>query len=106
MINSLNITIKWQQKYKELAEATTETKREMLSRPVWNMFPMADILERGRNYALSLFSRSMWVVIKQGDLIISNSMEMRNLYKKKGFKVYDLASIQPEETALSKVGFI
>ena len=101
-----DITIKWQQKYKEMPEATTETSRELLSRPVWNVFPMADILERSRNYALSLFSRSMWVVIKQGDLIISNSMEMRNLYKKKGFKVYDLTSIQPDETALSKVGFI
>lgn len=72
----------------------------------WVTFPIADIMHRSRDYAVALFSRSILVVIKQGDLIISNSMEMRNLYKKKGFKVYDLASVQPDENALGQVGFI
>ena len=102
----LNITIKWQQIYEELPSATTTTKRQILSRPAWKVFPMADIVGRSRNYAISLFSRSTPVVIQHGDAIISNSREMRNLYRKRGLKVFDLASIQPNDGMLQTVGFL
>lgn len=102
----MEISIKWQQVYKELSLATDQTKRSLLSRPVWNVFPMADILERSRDHAVALFSRGIAVVVKQDNVIISNSLEMRNIYRKKGNTVYDLESIQPSDKPLELVGFI
>lgn len=102
----MEISIKWQQIYEELPTATTTTKRILLPKPVWNLFNMPDILTRSRNYAIELLRRSTLVVIKQGESIISNNMEMRNLYRKKGSRVYDLASLQPSDEAIQNVGFI
>jgi hypothetical protein len=87
----MNISIKWQQ----IAE-----------QEVWKIFPVEDILNRSRNHALDLFRRNIPVIIKEGDAIISNSMEMRNIYRRKSFKVYDLVSIQPSTGLLQEVGFI
>jgi len=101
----MEISIKWQHRYKQEQCADPETSRLLLTKPVWNTFDMASILDRSRDHALSLLRRDIPVVIKESGAIISNDLEMRNLYRRKGNKIYDLTAIQPSTGILRDVGF-
>lgn len=102
----MDISIKWQMVHAQQHCADSETKSVLLKLAVWEIFPVEDILNLSRNHALDLLTRKVPVIIKEDGAIISNCMEMRNLYRRKGFKIYDLASIQPSEKLLQDVGFI
>ena len=102
----MDISIKWQRIHAQEQCADSETKPVLLKMPVWEIFPIEDLLKRSRNHALNLFKRNIPVIIKEDGAIISNSMEMRNLYRRKGFRIYDLESIQPSTGLLQDVGFL
>lgn len=71
----------------------------------WDIFPIEDIIDRSRNHAIDLFSRKIPVLIKQGDIYISNDSTVRHTYHKRGDKVLDLGKLERSESKLSEVGF-
>ena len=86
----MEISIKWKDEKKRL----------------WCNFNVPEILGYPRNHALDLFSNNIPVVIKQDSFIISNDLEMRNLYRKKGHRVFSLSDLTPSGDRLGTVGFV
>lgn len=72
----------------------------------WVDFPINDILHMPLNHALDLFNRAIPVVIRQGQLIVSNDKAMRQTYhKKREFTVLALDKVERSEGILQEVGF-
>jgi len=70
-------------------------------------FPLEDIIDRPRNHALDLFNRNISIAIRQDNVLISNSKEIRHLYHKKSqLTVMSLDQVTRSEKLLSEVGFI
>jgi hypothetical protein len=71
-------------------------------------FPVADLDGLSRDHAIALFSqkRKIPVMIKEGDSYISNDMELRNLYRHKGNRVYALSDIKKSICSFGSVGFL
>lgn len=87
-------------------EISIKWKAVVDGRPVWRDFDVSSIAHYPRSHSLHLFSNPIPVVIKQDAFIISNDMEMRNLYRKKGNRVFDLSELVPESGRLDTVGFV
>ena len=73
----------------------------------WHELPLSDIAHMPRTHALNLLARPIPVTIKQDDnIIISNQMDIRNIYRKQGKRVYKLEDCRDDERRLSEAGFI
>lgn len=72
----------------------------------WKELPVTDVLHTSRTHVLNLLSRNIPVTIRQDDLIISNQMDIRNLYRKQGKRVYKLEDCRDDERPLAEAGFV
>ena len=72
----------------------------------WRELNLDDIAHMPRSHAIDLFNRTVPVIIKEGDDIISNDLAMRNLYRKQGKRVHKLDDIIPSNGRLSIIGFL
>ncbi len=98
----MNILIKWSSTpLRQIGKTNPPSLK-----PVWSDFAIEDISARSRDHARDLFNRKIEIVILEGNAIITNSLKLRNLYRQKGKKVFDLESIQPSDKPLLEVGFI
>lgn len=75
-------------------------------RPVWRDVPLSSLECFSRDHAVLVLNYKLPVVVREGDCIISNDMEMRNLYRKKGNKVTTFEDVKPSSVALGSVGFL
>jgi hypothetical protein len=102
----MEISIKWRSVFEDLALADADSVRVTRERSTWLEMDIASVAHCSRNHFLALFNRAIDVVIQQDDIIISNCLGMRNLYRRKGKKVIDLSVVAPSDGALSSVGFV
>jgi hypothetical protein len=72
----------------------------------WHELPVADIAHMPRTHALNLLARPIPVTIRQDDIMISNQLDIRNIYRKRGHKVYKLEDCRDDERSLAVAGFV
>ena len=100
----MEITLKFKKCFKELEVATFDSVRVPLAKPVWVDFPAAEFLSGSRDALVRLLDRGIMFVAKQGETIISNDRDMRNLYRKKGHKAVGIDRIVPSASSVASVG--